>query len=89
MSKIEEKVIAKIRQRAEVGEKKYNTTMERGDLTIGEWLTHLQEELLDACVYTEKLLVLLDNTEDAETKRLIEACVPQSLHDALGSRWYP
>jgi hypothetical protein len=56
MSKIEEKVIAKIRQRAEVGEKKYNTTMERGDLTYDEWLQHLQEELLDACVYLEKLL---------------------------------
>ena len=58
MSKIEEKVIAKIRQRAEVGEKKYNTTMERGDLTYDEWLQHLQEELLDACVYLEKLMQL-------------------------------
>ena len=58
MSKIEEKVIAKIRQRAEVGEKKYNTTMERTDLTYEEWLQHLQEELLDACVYLEKLMQL-------------------------------
>jgi hypothetical protein len=89
MSEIEERVIVKIRERAEVGEKKYNTTMERGDLTIVEWLTHLQEELMDACVYTEKLIALLDKTEDAETKRLIEACVPQSLHNALGTRWYP
>ena len=58
MSKIEEKVIAKIRQRAEVGEKKYNTTMERTDLSYDEWLQHLQEELLDACVYLEKLMLL-------------------------------
>ena len=58
MSEIEEKVIVKIRQRAEVGEKKYNTTMERTDLTYEEWLQHLQEELLDACVYLEKLMQL-------------------------------
>tara|TARA_R100001463_G_scaffold78708_6_gene133051 strand:- start:461 stop:694 length:234 start_codon:yes stop_codon:yes gene_type:complete len=58
MSEIEEKVIEKIRMRAEVGEKKYNTTMERTDLTYEEWLQHLQEELLDACVYLEKLMHL-------------------------------
>ena len=44
-----------IQQRAMTGEKKYGTTMERGDLSIKEWLTHLQEELLDGAVYIEKL----------------------------------
>ena len=58
MSEIEERVIVKIRERAEVGEKKYNTTMERTDLSYDEWLQHLQEELLDACVYLEKLMLL-------------------------------
>ena len=56
MSKIEEQVIAKIRQRAETGEKKYGTTMERNDLTLRQWVQHLQEELLDAAIYAEKLL---------------------------------
>ena len=56
MSKIEEKVIAKIRQRAETGERKYGTTMERNDLTLRQWVQHLQEELLDAAIYAEKLL---------------------------------
>ena len=59
MSIYEEKVIAKIRQRAEVGLKKYGVTMEREDLTNIEWLTHLQEELLDGAVYIERLKVLL------------------------------
>ena len=59
MSIYEEKVIAKIRQRAEVGHKKYGVTMEREDLTNIEWLTHLQEELLDGAVYIERLKVLL------------------------------
>lgn len=55
MSKIEEKVIYKIRQRAEIGERKYGVTMERNDLSFIDWLTHLQEELLDAAIYVEKL----------------------------------
>ena len=58
MSKIEESVIVKLRERAEKGAKKYKTTMERDDLTNEEWLIHLQEELMDACVYVEKLIQL-------------------------------
>ncbi len=55
MSKIEESVCKKILDRANVGKKKYGTTMERNDLTFQEWITHLQEELMDAIVYIEKL----------------------------------
>tara|TARA_R110000824_G_scaffold87241_1_gene215148 strand:+ start:752 stop:985 length:234 start_codon:yes stop_codon:yes gene_type:complete len=56
MSKIEELVIEKIRGRAEIGESKYGTTMERSDLDVEAWLIHLQEELMDGVVYVEKLL---------------------------------
>lgn len=56
MSKIEEKVIKKIRDRAETGYKKYGVTVEREDYTDIDWLLHLQEELLDAAVYIEALL---------------------------------
>lgn len=63
MSKIEEQVINKLRSRAAVGKQKYGTTMERNDLTNAEWLKHLQEELLDAAVYVEKLLGLIDAYE--------------------------
>jgi len=55
MSQIEERVIDKIRTRAEIGESKYGVTMERGDLSRIEWLNHLQEELLDGAIYIEKL----------------------------------
>ena len=55
MSKIEESVCKKILDRAKVGKEKYGTTMERDDLTFQEWITHLQEELMDAIVYIEKL----------------------------------
>jgi len=56
MSRIEDEVCAKIQQRAEVGKAKYGVTMERGDLNLVEWLTHLQEELMDAAVYVQRLI---------------------------------
>lgn len=56
MSSIEDKVCEKIQERSEVGKSKYGVTMERTDLSTIEWLTHLQEELMDAAVYLERLL---------------------------------
>ena len=55
MSKIEKRVIDRINQRAEIGKEKYGVTMERTDLSTYDWLNHLQEELLDAVIYIEKL----------------------------------
>ena len=49
------KVIEKLHQRSLVGQKKYGTTMDRDDLTLVQWLNHLQEELCDAIQYIEKL----------------------------------
>ena len=42
-------------QRSVVGLKKYGTTTERNDLSVLQWLQHLQEELLDAAVYIERI----------------------------------
>lgn len=36
--------------------KKYGKTLERNDLSEEDWLIHLQEELMDASLYIEKLL---------------------------------
>ncbi len=55
MSKIEEVIAKRLLERADVGFRKYGVTMERDDLNFLDWLTHLQEELLDAAVYVEKL----------------------------------
>ena len=55
MSKIEEAVARRIIERAEEGKRKYGVTMERSDLTLIEWLQHLQEEIMDAAVYLEKI----------------------------------
>lgn len=58
MSKIEDNVIIKIAKRTIAGLTKYGTTMERDDLSKKEWMIHLQEELMDACVYLEKCILL-------------------------------
>ena len=48
-------VINKFKQRSEVGIKKYNTTLDREDLTNKEWINHAQEEAMDFILYLEKL----------------------------------
>tara|TARA_R110002153_G_scaffold1500_4_gene7680 strand:+ start:1157 stop:1339 length:183 start_codon:yes stop_codon:yes gene_type:complete len=58
MSSIENKVCIKMLNRAEVGKKKYNTTMDRKDLTELQWLKHAQEEAMDLSIYLEKLIQL-------------------------------
>ena len=69
MSKIEDEVCDKILSRASVGKSKYGVTMERGDLSRLEWLIHTQEELMDACVYIEKLITL-EKTSNINEKEL-------------------
>lgn len=59
MSKIEDKVIDQIKQRAKTGENKYGVTMDRNDLSLKEWVQHAQEEALDLAVYLEKIKTLL------------------------------
>jgi hypothetical protein len=51
--KIVKQVVDKFQQRSEVGIKKYGTTLE--DNNSDDFLTHLQEELMDAILYIEKL----------------------------------
>ena len=52
---IVESVIEQFKQRSEAGIKKYNTTLDREDLTRLEWLQHAQEEAMDLILYLEKL----------------------------------
>lgn len=56
-----ESVIAKYRERSKVGIEKYNTTLERDDLSVIDWLKHAQEEAMDFSLYIEKLMSLLNS----------------------------
>lgn len=53
--KIVEQVIDKFRVRSKQGIEKYGTTLADNNLSQEEWLTHLQEEMMDAVVYLEKI----------------------------------
>jgi hypothetical protein len=48
-------VMTKFYERSQVGIKKYNTMLTRDDLSTLEWISHLQEELMDATLYLERL----------------------------------
>jgi hypothetical protein len=50
-----ESVINEFRARSERGIKKYGTTLQENELSQLEWLKHLQEELMDAVLYLEKV----------------------------------
>lgn len=66
MSRIEDRVCKKIQERAEFGLRKYGVSLERTDLSTKQWLTHLQEELMDACGYIERLLEIMKFFENLE-----------------------
>ena len=52
---IVESVIEQFKQRSEAGIKKYNTTLDRTDLTHLDWINHAQQEAMDFILYLEKL----------------------------------
>ena len=60
---IVESVLDKFKERSEEGIKKYGVTLDRKDLNGLEWLTHLQEELMDATLYIEKLKKELEHLD--------------------------
>ena len=55
MDSIVQSVIEKFKQRSEFGQKKYGTNLDRTDLKFLDWVQHMQEELMDAILYLEKL----------------------------------
>jgi len=59
MTQAPDKNVEAVRQmlleRAERGMAKYGVSTERSDLSVFEWLQHLQEELCDAAIYLERM----------------------------------
>ena len=48
-------VIRSFQERSALGQLKYGTTLDRTDLTPQQWAQHMQEELMDAILYLERL----------------------------------
>ena len=57
-------VIESFKARAAFGKKKYGTDLDRGDLAVGDWIQHAQEELMDAILYLEKLKKVSASAKD-------------------------
>lgn len=68
MDKIVHQLIIKYLNRSYEGQKKYGTTLDRNDLMLRDWMQHLQEELMDASLYIEKLMTVIDQLEESESK---------------------
>ena len=66
--KIVLRVLARFNERSQIGIAKYNTTLERNDLTTLEWLTHAQEEAMDFVLYLERLKDEFRNTNQNTPK---------------------
>lgn len=62
---IVQQVLEKYQQRSDVGIQKYNTTLEQNNKD--NYLQHLQQELMDATLYIEKLMSL-----EQELTRLVK-----------------
>lgn len=48
-------VVENFKDRSKIGILKYNTTLDRKDIDFVGWLNHLQQELMDATLYIQKL----------------------------------
>jgi hypothetical protein len=69
MDPVVQTVIEKFQQRSLLGQQKYGTTLEANSLPFLSWVQHMQEELMDAILYLEKLKKTHENGfADAEMK---------------------
>jgi len=64
-----EKVINKFAERSNVGYKKYGVTLHDDEPNLHKWLNHIQEEMMDAVNYIEKLKM---ETTDALQEKLLK-----------------
>jgi len=52
---IVDSIIDQFVKRAKFGKEKYNTDLDRNDLSILDWLEHAKQEHMDAILYLEKI----------------------------------
>jgi len=71
-------IVEQVRQdlldRSEVGIKKYNTTLDRDDLSIEDWVEHARQEAMDFSLYLTRLkndIVELQNQFDEVVRECI------------------
>ena len=53
-------IVDKFIDRSRVGKAKYNTDLDRTDLSLSQWLQHAIEEHMDAILYLQKIKSTID-----------------------------
>jgi hypothetical protein len=69
---IVEEVRKDLLDRSELGIKKYNTTLDRTDLSSSDWVQHAYEECLDMALYLKRLRREISSADNLLTERKIE-----------------
>ena len=93
-----QKVIDKFAERSNVGYKNYGVTLHDDEPNLHKWLNHIQEEMMDAINYIEKLKmettdalqekILKDYNEDVNDIDVIDAETLSAYPEPdYGSRW--
>jgi predicted HAD superfamily Cof-like phosphohydrolase len=75
-----------MKNRMKVGLKKYGVTTERTDIKVHGWIQHLQEELMDAAVYAERLKEEVQQSPFESIKDFLEACEQTTKTDNKAQR---
>jgi hypothetical protein len=68
LDSVVQSVIMGFTKRAEFGQKKYNTNLDRTDLAPLDWIQHAQEELMDGILYLEKLKQVISQTHQTQSQ---------------------
>lgn len=61
---IVESVRNDLKNRSEIGIKKYNTTLDRKDLKLKDWLQHAYEECLDQALYLKRSIKEIEDGQN-------------------------
>ncbi len=76
------KVLSKYYERSQLGIQKYGRTLDRDDLSLIDWLNHLQEELMDATLYIEKLKDEARKTRNRKAMKQVIEQIKSKIEDA-------
>ena len=65
-----EDLVCKFRSRSLLGIQKYGTTLDDNNLSLKAWLTHAMEELMDASLYLNKIIMVLQKMDDDDESKV-------------------
>jgi hypothetical protein len=61
-------IVERFESRAAFGRQKYGTDLDRTDLSVLDWIQHIQDELHDGILYLEKLKQVLNGKVEEPNK---------------------